>query len=118
MAHVSIKKISAPGVLSVQRAAHKRASNDTEQTQFLPIALGVVLIIFLFSFIYLWSRVNVTKYGYEISSAVTARASLSEENRRLSMEITRLKSPERIERVAKDELGLVYPTADQIVRIK
>ena len=115
MAHASVRKVPAPGVLSIQRAALKR---KPAETGFLYLAIGAVLIIFLFSFIYLWSRVKVTRYGYEISSAVTERAALSEEKRRLGMEITRLKSPERIERVAKDDLGLVYPTGDQIVRIK
>lgn len=69
-------------------------------------------------FIYLWCRLVVVNTGYEISKANSARDGLIEENRRLRIELVALKSPERIERIAREELNLARPQAGQTVSIQ
>lgn len=69
-------------------------------------------------FAYLSSRLTVVKLGYEISKLNEAKAALSERNKRLRFELTRLKSPSNLERIVKEETGLDYPGKHQIVRVK
>jgi len=84
---------------------------------FYSAVLGVLVFAALASLI-VWSRLTVVDLGYEISRADTEREALIERNKRLELEFMALKSPERIERIATKELGLVYPTEARIIRIR
>ncbi|MBW1641621.1 MAG: cell division protein FtsL [Deltaproteobacteria bacterium] len=79
-------------------------------------------IVFLFVFIalllfYTWCRIQCVQAGYEISQAVKINAKRIARNNDLKIEHAWLKSPERISRKAKEELGLTMPTAKQIIVI-
>ncbi len=64
-----------------------------------------------------WSRLYILHLGYEIYQLEDERRQLLEENRRLLMEISNLRSPARIGRIAREELGLRLPKADEVVII-
>ncbi|MBI5561851.1 MAG: cell division protein FtsL [Deltaproteobacteria bacterium] len=66
----------------------------------------------------LWCRNKVTSAAYEISQATARRDALRETSRRLRLDIERERSPQRIEKIASDDLGLVHPSGAQIVNIK
>jgi len=83
----------------------------------LPVFLCVAMIV-VATFFYIWSRLEIVNLGYEISSEQKKRVKLLEENRNLRLQVMSLKSPERIERIAKRKLGLIYPTEEQVVVIK
>jgi len=70
------------------------------------------------SLFYVWSRIQVIQYGYEISKALKEERALQEINKRLRLEITMLKSYERIEKIATEELRMVKPKADQVIVIR
>jgi len=79
-------------------------------------------IVFLFVFIalllfYTWCRIQCIQAGYEISQAVKINAKRIARNNDLKIKHAWLKSPERISRKAKEELGLTMPTAKQIIVI-
>ncbi len=79
-------------------------------------------IVLLFVFIalllvYTWCRIQSVQAGYEISEAVKINKKRIARNNDLKIEHACLKSPERIARKAKKELGLVMPTAKQIIVI-
>ena len=79
-------------------------------------------IVFLFVFIalllfYTWCRIQCVQAGYEISQAVKINAKRIARNNDLKIEHAWLKSPKRIARKAKEKLGLVMPTAKQIIVI-
>ncbi|MDY6790937.1 MAG: cell division protein FtsL [Thermodesulfobacteriota bacterium] len=79
-------------------------------------------IIFLFVFIallliYTWCRIQCVQTGYEISKAVKINEQRMARNNNLKIEHAWLKSPERIATKAKEELGLIMPTAKQIIVI-
>ncbi len=59
-------------------------------------------------------RLDAIRLGYEISERTQERRELEEEHRRLSVELSLLRSPERIERLAKDRLGMRRPDAGEI----
>ena len=66
---------------------------------------------------YTWCRVQCTRTGYEISQATERHAALLALQNKLKIELARLKSPERLERIAKEQLGLGSPKAGQIVQL-
>jgi cell division protein FtsL len=79
-------------------------------------------IVFLFVFIalllvYTWCRIQCVQAGYEISTAVKINEKRIARNNNLKIEHAYLKSPERIARKAKENLGLIMPTAKQIIII-
>lgn len=95
-----------------------RVRRDLRDFEFLYRAAIAAVMIIAVVFLFLWCRLTVTAMGYEISTLNKAGAVEREQNKRLRIELTRLKSPERIEAVAKGELGLVYPSGNQIIRVK
>ena len=79
-------------------------------------------LVFLFVFIalllvYTWCRIQCVQAGYEISQAVKINEKRIARNNDLKIEHAWLKSPKRIARKAKEELGLIMPTAKQIIVI-
>lgn len=77
--------------------------------------LAVLILTFLF---YTRSRVEVIKIGYEIFNANSEMRRLDQENKELILEIATLKSPGRIERIAREELKLLQPKDEQIIILK
>ncbi|MEE9614821.1 MAG: cell division protein FtsL [Thermodesulfobacteriota bacterium] len=110
--------LTGSGLAGLLRYQRVRTRSEVSSTDFLYLCLGAVLVMVLVLFVYLWSRVAVVHLGYEISGANAERSVLLEKKRRLSVELMELHSPGRIERIASGELGLIHPSAEQIVRIK
>jgi len=78
----------------------------------------VLLFIFIaLLLVYTWCRVQYVQTGYEISKAVKINEKRIARNNNLKIEHAYLKSPERIARKAKENLGLITPTAKQIIVI-
>jgi cell division protein FtsL len=82
--------------------------------------LFVFLMLFFVggSLFYVWSRIQVIRLGYEISSALKQEKTLTETNKRLRLEIATLKSYGRIEKFAVDELKMAKPKPEQVVVIR
>jgi cell division protein FtsL len=81
-----------------------------------------IWIVLLFAFIalllvYTWCRIQSVQTGYEISKAVKINEKRIARNNNLKIEHAYLKSPERIAKKAKEKLGLIMPTAKQIIVI-
>lgn len=70
------------------------------------------------SLFYVWSRIQVIRLGYEISSALKQEKALTDTNKRLRLEIATLKSYARIEKFAVEELRMVKPKPEQVVVIR
>ena len=68
-------------------------------------------------FVYTWFRVQCTQIGYEINRAAeTQKRQIALQNS-LKIEMARLKSPERIVKIATEKLGLVLPQPEQIMSL-
>ena len=73
------------------------------------LAVGVCFVaVLLFS---AWQNFELLRYGYEIEQMERDRSEQLDLNRHLRLEIETLSAPQRIERIAKAELGLVAPAA-------
>ncbi|HHL40265.1 MAG TPA: cell division protein FtsL [Deltaproteobacteria bacterium] len=114
MAHAATGS-HAPGVLGRQDVKTRRSIRNTD---FLLITLVASFLLVAATCVYLWCRLMVVHIGYEITKGTQVATRLEETNRRLRLEMTRLKSPERIERIASGELGLAYPSGEQIIRVR
>ena len=68
-------------------------------------------------FLYTWCRVNCIGVGYEISKETQKQHELVALQTNLKIEMASLKSPERIAKIAKNQLGLVTPTQKQTIVI-
>ncbi len=66
---------------------------------------------------YTWCRVQCVNVGYEITKETGNHRSLITTQNNLKIEISRLKSPERIAAIAKNELGLAMPGPEQMIVI-
>lgn len=59
-------------------------------------------------------RYRLIRAGYAFGERMGEISTLAEENRKLRLELSLLRSPERIERLARDKLGLVRPDPERI----
>ncbi len=79
------------------------------------VIIASFLWFLLSGFAYVWCRVQVVHLGYSLSDAHRQHTELMNDNKKLHLELARLKAPKRVERIAIQKLGLRYPTKDQIV---
>jgi len=66
--------------------------------------------------VYAWCRVQYVRTGYQITEATAENQRLKELYRKLKLEEARLRSPDRIMRIARQR-GLVIPDSKQMVVI-
>jgi cell division protein FtsL len=77
------------------------------------VALGC---LFLLVMTYTWQHFKAIEYGYRVESLKAQRDGLVEMNRALRLEEASLRSPERIDKLAR-EFGMEPPQAGQVIRI-
>ena len=77
----------------------------------------IMTVFILELFFYTWCRVQNIRCGYEISNEMTHQKKLMAYQNNLKIEMARLKSPERITQIAKQQLGLITPTSKQLIII-
>jgi len=77
--------------------------------------LVLMVLFFLEALFYAWCRVQCVNAGYGIDRENSRHQALLKERNTLKIELARLKSPERIETIARTRLGLVMPDVQQTV---
>ncbi|MCF8127075.1 MAG: cell division protein FtsL [Deltaproteobacteria bacterium] len=64
---------------------------------------------------YVWSNFERTQIGYNLSQLQKEEMRLSEINQKLKLELATLKSPQNLEHLAIQKLGLGPPKPEQII---
>jgi len=89
------------------------------------IKLRLILLVTAFmlffiggSLFYVWSRIQVLQLGYEISNVLKEEKALTDNNKKLRLEIATLKSYGRIEKLAVEELRMTKPKPEQVIVIR
>ncbi len=86
-----------------------------------PLSIGfwVVLLLILMGelLFYTWCRVQCVRSGYRITEEKKRNKELLTLQKNLQVELAGLKSPDRIGRIAREQLGLVMPEPKQIIVI-
>lgn len=75
----------------------------------------VTLVLMAVALVYVWSHIRMTELEYMVAEEMSRKENLLEEQRKLNVEIATLKSPQRIEAIAKDKLQMSYPARDQVI---
>lgn len=80
------------------------------------IVVTALAAMFLFGlFVYGWQHYQWIQYGYRIEEAQKKKDQLAEIGRQLRLERASLRSPQRIDSIARGELGMVVPAPGQLV---
>lgn len=75
---------------------------------------GFIALLCALSLFFVWCRVQATSLEYEISSLEGAVRKAQQETVELRLEVATLGTPQRLEQVALNDLGLRFPTPAQV----
>jgi len=82
-----------------------------------PSILLICLVMSLAA-IYVWPHINMTELEYQIAEEINIRQRLLEQKGKFKIEYAMLKSPQRIEDIAREKLQMTYPERDQVIYLK
>ena len=72
---------------------------------------------FFFSgLLFAWQHFQCVRNGYQIEEFKAERAALEEWNHQLRLEEASLADPQRIDKLARQELGMVSPSPQQVIQ--
>ena len=77
-------------------------------------ALAVLALLLL----YVGERVDVVRVGYQVERLKLKKVAIQREHDELRVTVSKLTSPERIERTATDRLGMVPPRQGQVILVR
>lgn len=97
-----------------RKSVERRANSSRLAVKKLTI-LCVLLLITLSALSLVAHFVLVVQVNYEIGRATRELLSMQEQQQQLKIEIAALRSPERLEKIALEEIGLHYPTHSQLI---
>lgn len=81
--------------------------------------LMVCMILFtVVSVFHVWSRFKLIDLNLQISESSRQLKEAEQEQKRLKLEIASLRTPARIEAIAKGELGMALPNEQQVIVVK
>ena len=76
---------------------------------------GIVVLSVMF---WTWQHFDIVRHGYRLDEQQTERTQLESEGRRLHLQIDELKSPKRIDTLARTRLKLVAPGREDAIVIE
>jgi cell division protein FtsL len=81
----------------------------------LALLFGLVIGVALFN---VWLSGQYYRIGYAVSTSLEEQRNLKKEQDLLKTEILTLRSPARIETIAKNDLRMVDPKTERMIRVK
>ena len=96
----------------------KKKTRKQRNPKITAIFLCLMFVFIAELFFYTWCRVQSVRIKYEITRQTARIGQLSAMQDNLEIEIARLKSPSRIAKIAKTQLGLVTPTSKQMFSVR
>jgi cell division protein FtsL len=99
---------------NVKNSKKKRIKRNPKLT----IAIMVLLVVFIVElFIWVWCRDQSRQIDSDIYAQTQKAKQLSAAQDKLKIELASLKSPLRIAKIAREQLGLITPTPGQTIII-
>jgi cell division protein FtsL len=92
----------------------KKTSFRLKYSNFIVVAMVLMFV----ALIYVGSHIRMTELEYNVAAELSARQQKLEEQNKLKLEYAMLKSPQRIESVARNKLQMSYPENNQVVVLK
>src|SRR4030042_2506821 len=107
----SSRTIGGSTVLQRQKVGRRVKEKTRHPSLLLPALLFLLSVSIL---CYVWTRIKVVQYGYEISSALRSKeAAISAHNER-TIELATLRSARQVEKRAREELSMSPPRKEQL----
>ncbi|HWI39920.1 MAG TPA: cell division protein FtsL [Verrucomicrobiae bacterium] len=94
------------------------AGGEVAPAALFPHLMAVLVLLTLVSLFHVWSRVQVIELNLQLNEAGRQLKEYKQEGTRLRLEIASLKTPARIETLAKGELGMVLPAEQQMIVVR
>lgn len=102
-------------LMTSQRTDGKTAVRLPDAARFIVVCMVLITFVSIF---HVWSRFRLVELNLQVSDASRKLKNLEQEQRQLQLEVASLKTPARIETIAKRELGMVVPGEEQIILVK
>jgi cell division protein FtsL len=90
---------------------------DVERRRELLSLLGLGVLVFSFLLLLAWQHFQCVRYGYQIEQLKADYATLEEQNHTYRLEQAALADPQRIDTLARTQLGMVTPNPQQLIRV-
>ena len=78
----------------------------------------ITTVLMAVALLYVWSHIHMTELEYQVAQEMSRRAQITEEQTKLKLELATLKSPQRIETIARERLQMTYPEREQVIVLK
>jgi cell division protein FtsL len=101
-------------IVRVQRSESERIDRGERRRRSFVVGLFALALIGVV-LIHVWLRLQVVRVGYILSTISKLQGRLEQENRELKVELATLTSPERLEALARNRLGLMPPEKGQVI---
>lgn len=91
-------------------APSQHAKTKKRQNAYLHFkVVALTLVLFAMGLLYTYQHNRVIYLGYRINATKQRIAALQTDNKRLELKIAGLQSPERVEKIAREKLGMKEP---------
>ncbi len=110
MVRTGYDKLTIPHGATAEISKHRM-----DIVRFLMICMLLLTVVSIF---HVWSRFRLIELNLQIGDAGRQMKELEQEQRRLRLEAESLRTPARIEAIAKQELGMTMPQDNQVVQVK
>jgi cell division protein FtsL len=90
----------------------------TRRWDLFPYLLAVMVLLTIVSIFHVWSRVRLIDLNLQLAEVTRQMKEQHQEHSRLKLEVASMKTPARIEALARGELGMALPTDQQVVIVK
>ena len=80
--------------------------------------LWTIPVLIAFAFTTVWLRLTVFQTTYELNEANKTLHNLKLENERAELKVAQLRSPRRLEALARAKFKLNPPTPDRVIQLK
>jgi cell division protein FtsL len=78
----------------------------------------VIPVLVVMAVLTVWVRLSIIKTTYAIGEAGHEIRALEQAKEQMDLRLTGLRSPRRLEGIARVKFGLTQPRADQVIHIK
>jgi cell division protein FtsL len=78
----------------------------------------IASVLMAVALLYVWSHIHMTELEYQVARELSSGEQLNEERTKLKVELATLKSPRRIEAIAREKLQMTYPERTQVILLK
>jgi len=78
----------------------------------------IATVLMAVALLYVGSHIHMTELEYQIARELNSREQLTEEQAKLKLELATMKSPQRIETIAREKLQMTHPEREQVILLK